>query len=98
MPAARGATGLQIESSPSIAAAPWAILALKVEGATMVHAEQNLHFAACVADRAVVIEQGRAAWSGRWPRWKPVRQCKHGFWRSDPDRQLLRSPRRNRFV
>jgi len=71
-----------------------AVLALKAEGVTMVRAEQNLHLAARVADRAVVIEQGRAA----WPRWKPVRQRKHGFWRSDPDRQLLRSPWRNRFV
>ncbi|MEJ1978528.1 MAG: ABC transporter ATP-binding protein [Acetobacteraceae bacterium] len=41
-----------------------AILALKAEGVTLVLAEQNLHFAARVADSAVVIEQGRAVWSG----------------------------------
>lgn len=41
-----------------------AILALKGEGVTVLLAEQNLHFAARVADRAVVIERGRAAWSG----------------------------------
>lgn len=41
-----------------------AILALKQEGVTVLLAEQNLHFAARVADRAVVIERGRVAWSG----------------------------------
>ncbi len=30
----------------------------------MLLAEQNLHFAARVADRAVMIESGRIAWSG----------------------------------
>ena len=30
----------------------------------MLLAEQNLHFAARVADRALVIESGRIAWSG----------------------------------
>ena len=44
-----------------------AILALKAEGATILLAEQNLHFAARVADRAVVIETGRAAWTGTLP-------------------------------
>ena len=41
-----------------------AILALKAEGVTVLLAEQNLHFAARVADGAVVIEGGRIAWSG----------------------------------
>ena len=41
-----------------------AILALKREGVTVLLAEQNLHFAARVADRAVVIEQGQIAWDG----------------------------------
>ena len=41
-----------------------AILALKAEGVTLLLAEQNLHFAARVADRAVVLEKGRAAWAG----------------------------------
>jgi branched-chain amino acid transport system ATP-binding protein len=41
-----------------------AILALKAEGVTVLVAEQNLHFATRVADRAVVIERGRIAWAG----------------------------------
>ena len=41
-----------------------AILALKAEGVTVLLAEQNLHFASRVADRAVVIEKGCVAWSG----------------------------------
>jgi len=41
-----------------------AILALKTEGVTVLLAEQNLHFAARVADRAVVIEKGRIVWAG----------------------------------
>ncbi len=41
-----------------------AILALKQAGVTMLLAEQNLHFAARVADRAVVIESGRIVWAG----------------------------------
>lgn len=41
-----------------------AILALKAEGVAVLLAEQNLHFAARVADRAVVLESGRLAWSG----------------------------------
>ena len=41
-----------------------AILALKAEGVGVVLAEQNLHFARRVADAAVVIETGRAVWSG----------------------------------
>jgi branched-chain amino acid transport system ATP-binding protein len=41
-----------------------AILALKAEGVGIVLAEQNLHFARRVADAAVVIESGRAVWSG----------------------------------
>ena len=41
-----------------------AILTLKAEGTTVLLAEQNLHFATRVADRAVVIEKGRVAWLG----------------------------------
>lgn len=41
-----------------------AVLALKAEGVSVLLAEQNLHFAARVADAAVVIEQGRAVWAG----------------------------------
>ncbi len=41
-----------------------AIAALKAEGVTVLLAEQNLHFAARVADRAVVIETGRVVWQG----------------------------------
>ena len=42
-----------------------AILALKAEGVTILLAEQNLHFAGRIADRAAVLETGRLAWSGR---------------------------------
>ncbi len=45
-----------------------AILALKAEGVTMLVAEQNLRFAASVADRAVVVEGGRIAWTGTMAR------------------------------
>jgi branched-chain amino acid transport system ATP-binding protein len=41
-----------------------AILALKQEAVTILLAEQNLHFAARVADRAAVIEKGRIVWMG----------------------------------
>jgi branched-chain amino acid transport system ATP-binding protein len=41
-----------------------AILALKQDGVTVLLAEQNLHFAARVADRAAVIEKGRITWTG----------------------------------
>ncbi len=41
-----------------------AILALKSEGVSILLAEQNLHFAAGVADNAAVIETGRIVWSG----------------------------------
>ena len=41
-----------------------AILALKREGVTILLAEQNLHFAVRVADRAAVIEKGRIVWTG----------------------------------
>ena len=41
-----------------------AILQLKAEGVGVVLAEQNLHFAARVADTALVIEAGRSVWSG----------------------------------
>ena len=41
-----------------------AILALKAEGVGIVLAEQNLHFAARIGDRAAILESGRIAWSG----------------------------------
>jgi branched-chain amino acid transport system ATP-binding protein len=41
-----------------------AILALKQEGVAVLLAEQNLYFAARVADRAAVIEMGRIVWEG----------------------------------
>jgi len=41
-----------------------AIIALKAAGVAVLLAEQNFHFAARVADRAVVIESGRIAWAG----------------------------------
>jgi branched-chain amino acid transport system ATP-binding protein len=41
-----------------------AILTLKHTGVTLLLAEQNLHFAARVADRAAVIETGRIVWTG----------------------------------
>ena len=41
-----------------------AVLSLKAEGVAVLLAEQNLHFAGRVADRAAVIETGRIAWRG----------------------------------
>ncbi len=41
-----------------------AILELKREGLTILLSEQNLRFAAAVADRAVVLEKGAVAWRG----------------------------------
>ncbi|MCC6716887.1 MAG: ABC transporter ATP-binding protein [Acetobacteraceae bacterium] len=41
-----------------------AILALKAEGVTILLAEQNLPFAARVADRAVILETGAIVWNG----------------------------------
>ncbi len=41
-----------------------AILALKQAGVAVLLAEQNFHFAARVADRAVVLESGRIVWEG----------------------------------
>lgn len=41
-----------------------AITALRAEGVAILLAEQNLHFAAGVATRAVVLESGRVAWHG----------------------------------
>jgi branched-chain amino acid transport system ATP-binding protein len=37
---------------------------LKAEGLTVLLSEQNLHFAALVADRACIIEKGRIRWHG----------------------------------
>ena len=47
-----------------------AILALQAEGVTVLLAEQNLHFATRVADRAVILEKGRIAWAGTLPELK----------------------------
>ena len=44
-----------------------AIQALKAEGVTILLAEQNLHFAARVADRATILESGCIAWTGTIP-------------------------------
>jgi len=41
-----------------------AIRRLKAEGLAVVLSEQNLHFAARVADRAVIIEKGVVRWQG----------------------------------
>ncbi|WP_144299385.1 ABC transporter ATP-binding protein [Elioraea rosea] len=41
-----------------------AIRQLKQEGLAVVLSEQNLHFAARVADRAVIIEKGTVRWQG----------------------------------
>jgi len=41
-----------------------AIRALKAEGLSVLVSEQNLAFAAAVADRAAVIEKGRIRWEG----------------------------------
>jgi branched-chain amino acid transport system ATP-binding protein len=41
-----------------------AIVALKEAGVAVLLAEQNFHFAARVADRAVVVESGRVVWDG----------------------------------
>ncbi len=40
------------------------ILRLKAEGLTVLLSEQNLHFAARVADRAAIIEKGRVRYGG----------------------------------
>ncbi|OWT74561.1 MULTISPECIES: ATP-binding cassette domain-containing protein [unclassified Achromobacter] len=40
------------------------ILALKQQGASILLSEQNLHFAALVADRAYVLDQGRICYQG----------------------------------
>ncbi|MSP66491.1 MAG: ABC transporter ATP-binding protein [Alphaproteobacteria bacterium] len=41
-----------------------AVQELKAEGVTIVLSEQNLHFAAVVADRAIIIEKGRIRYTG----------------------------------
>lgn len=41
-----------------------AIQALREDGVSILLAEQNLHFASLLADRAAVIETGRIVWSG----------------------------------
>ncbi|QQS14612.1 MAG: ABC transporter ATP-binding protein [Rhodospirillales bacterium] len=41
-----------------------AIRALKSEGLCVVLSEQNLHFSSLVADRAVIVEKGRARFAG----------------------------------
>jgi len=44
-----------------------AVLALKADGVTILLAEQNLAFAARVADRAAILETGRIVWEGTMP-------------------------------
>lgn len=44
-----------------------AIRTLKEHGVGIVLAEQNMHFAARIADRAVLIEKGRIVWRGTMP-------------------------------
>ncbi len=44
-----------------------AVRRLKAEGLSVLVSEQNLSFAAAVADRASVIEKGRVRWSGPMP-------------------------------
>ncbi len=44
-----------------------AILQIKAEGVSIVLAEQNLHFATQVADKALIIEAGQNVWSGTIP-------------------------------
>ena len=41
-----------------------AIHAMRQSGVTILLAEQNLHFAAAIADQAAVIEKGRIVWTG----------------------------------
>jgi branched-chain amino acid transport system ATP-binding protein len=41
-----------------------AIAALKTEGLSVLLSEQNIHFAALVADRAYVLEKGQVRWHG----------------------------------
>ena len=41
-----------------------AIRTLRAEGVTVLVAEQNLHFAAGVADQAAILETGKQAWTG----------------------------------
>ena len=41
-----------------------ALIRLKAQGVSMLLAEQNIHFAALVADRAYVLDKGRIAYSG----------------------------------
>ncbi|MBC7548672.1 MAG: ABC transporter ATP-binding protein, partial [Polaromonas sp.] len=40
------------------------ILALKTQGVSILLSEQNLHFAALVADRAYVLEKGQIRFEG----------------------------------
>ena len=44
------------------------IAALKREGLTILLSEQNLKFAARLADRAYIIEKGEIRWEGPMPR------------------------------
>ena len=47
-----------------VAAMARAINALKAQGLAVLLAEQNLGFAAALCDRAIVLDQGRVAWTG----------------------------------
>jgi branched-chain amino acid transport system ATP-binding protein len=56
-----------------------AIRALKHEGVTVLLAEQNLHFAASVADHAVILESGRVAWSGTMAALKADKAARQAY-------------------
>jgi branched-chain amino acid transport system ATP-binding protein len=43
------------------------IVELKAEGLSLLLSEQNLHFAALVADRVYLLEKGHTRWQGRMP-------------------------------
>jgi branched-chain amino acid transport system ATP-binding protein len=66
-----GAPGLMLFDEPSQGLAPkivedvlGVIARLKAEGVAAVVVEQNADIALSVADSAVVLDQGRVAWSG----------------------------------
>jgi branched-chain amino acid transport system ATP-binding protein len=52
-----------------------AVLRMKEEGLAVLLSEQNLDFAAAVADRAYVIEKGDIRFSGPVRRWRRMTAC-----------------------
>ena len=50
------------------------IKALKTMGLTILFAEQNMHFATQISDRAYVIEKGHIRFQGRWPSLRQMRK------------------------